>query len=233
MNFKQEPLHPELALYRSKAGPFDMINHPLVQSLPHHEMLNAQLNAQLAYKQEALLRAESSRDWHSYVFLHERPYRVNALATLAHRLSGTKYWALLGSVWIDSENIWQNQRVWRNLWLGRDPHQYRTKLHTDSFRSRCMEASERKSLRKMPDEITVYRGGRAEHRTAASGYSWTLSLDKAQWFAGRPLLDGETGVVYKRTISKAQALAYFTGRGEEEIVTICDDSPIKVCEVNK
>lgn len=47
--------------------------------------------------------------------------------------------------------------------------------------------------------------------------SWTLSREKAEWFALRSPRDGEP-VVYTATVEAEHALGYFIGRGESEVV---------------
>jgi hypothetical protein len=50
-------------------------------------------------------QARASGDWCTYIWLHERPYRVEALQDIAFNLRGREYWEMVSHVWSDSENI--------------------------------------------------------------------------------------------------------------------------------
>jgi hypothetical protein len=203
---RQEELDPELAewVYDSDSlGP--CIKHPLVFSMMHFPQQNAMVNAQLKGKKAAVTRAEAEGEWHSYIYLHERPHRVEAFINAASRMTDTQYWHNLASIWIDSENIRQNPRLWEQLLRSKRPE-----------RQSIMDDEERDALDAMPGLIPVYQGHTVRRH---DGWSWTTDRAKAEWFAQRfsdfesspPALT--TGVVYKRLV-----IAYFTGRGESEIV---------------
>lgn len=65
----------------------------------------------------------------------------------------------------------------------------------------------------LQEKITVYRGIRSRGKLQA--LSWTLELDKAEWFAKRW---GSHGKVYSAVVSKEDVLAYFCSRNEAEVV---------------
>lgn len=66
--------------------------------------------------------------------------------------------------------------------------------------------------------LTVYRG--VGYDGKPSGLSWTLSLEKAIWFANR--FNPDNAKVYKMDIDltkhKNNILAYFDGRNEQEVI---------------
>jgi hypothetical protein len=111
-----EPLDPELQPWVEDGPIGPMLKHPLVYQIG---IINGWANRSLRYKQEALTRATEERDWHTVVFLHERPWRADALYKLVQvygdALPDQTYWELVGSVWTDSENIWQNEMIWEDL----------------------------------------------------------------------------------------------------------------------
>ena len=78
-----------------------------------------------------------------------------------------------------------------------------------------MTDEERKRLSAMDDIITIYRGITPYNAKNVRALSWTTDIKKAEWFANR---FGQSGTVYKTQISKAKVLAYFTSRGESEII---------------
>jgi hypothetical protein len=79
-----------------------------------------------------------------------------------------------------------------------------------------MDEDERKTFGELPDELTIYRGYAGKRK---NGLSWTLSLEKAEWFADRfEMMTGETSYVVKGTCKKADVIAYFDRRQEDEIL---------------
>lgn len=205
---KQEPLDPELTLYMAQ-GPMGMpcIKHPLVFSMMHHDAMNAMANKKLAILKAEVAKAAAAGKWRTYVWHHERPYRLNALMhATAHGLEGPEYWHLLGEVWTDAEYPRQHgNSKWLYLFGRMTPG-----------KEELMDEEERDAFAALPERVTVYRGHQSDN---ASGLSWTLSLDKAKWFARRLLQPRQVGMVTQGELLKADAYAFFTGRNEEELVT--------------
>ena len=202
---RKEELVPELKAYLHHKT-FPMIQHPLVYSVPHFQEMNAFVNAQLKHKTEAVEKALKKRDFVSYVFLHERPYRFQAIQKIAADVKNSDYWKLLSQFWIDSENIWQNKEAWRSLLLSQRPG-----------RHHFMSMADREALASLPDKVTIYRGYDAR-KGDPHGFSYTLNPDIAKKFARR--FYGSLPEVKTRTISKEEILAYTNRRGEEEIITL-------------
>jgi hypothetical protein len=203
---KQEELDPELADYLEDVGQFGpCIRHPLVYSMVHFPQQNAWVNNQLRAKKAAIVRARDAKEWHSFIYLHERPYRVEAFVSIMDRMTDEQYWQNLASIWMDSENIRQNPKVWQHLMSSKR-----------GSRESIMDDEEVEALEAMPASIVVYQG---HTKGRHDGWSWTTDKAKAEWFAQRfsdfehspPMLT--EGVVLKRSV-----IAYFAGRGESEIV---------------
>jgi hypothetical protein len=169
---RHEELHPDLKpwLVPMKSGL--MLKHPLVFNAFHGDQMNAWANERYRLKLAALDQARASGDWYTYIWLHERPHRVEALQDIAFNLRGREYWEMMSHVWSDSENIWQHRRAWRQVWLSKEPE-----------RDMVMDATEREHLASLPDGLTIYRG--VSLRSATHGLSWTLDRERAQWFANR------------------------------------------------
>lgn len=70
-----------------------------------------------------------------------------------------------------------------------------------------------------PGPFTVYRGvaGRGRARRVR-GISWTLSLEKARWFANR--FGYSDPAVFQVTINMESVLAYINTRGEQELIVL-------------
>ena len=203
---RQEDLHPDLKPWivpMSFGGM--MLKHPLgVQSLPPRRD-DAQANERYRYKLAALEQAEQTGDWETYIWLHERPHRVEALQAIASNLHGREYWEMVSHVWSDSENIWQHRRAWRKVWLSQEPER-----HT------VMDDEEREHLAGLPDGLTIYRG--VHLRSAMHGLSWTLDRTRAEWFADYRRIKKRNPMLLQTMVSKSEVVAYFAGRSEQEIV---------------
>lgn len=197
-----EDLHPDLVPYvmTTKMG-FPMLNHPLVQNLMHSDMMNRMMNLRYAQKIESLKKALENKDFISVIFIHERPYRLDAFVQYNH-LFGDKYWKILGAVWVDTMNSWQSHDVWEMLWE-HDPHN----------REQCMDEDERKFYAKLPKKIIAYRG--VGYEDNVNGFSWTLDIKVARKFSR---MTTKSGAVYRAEITKKNIFAYFSGRNESEIV---------------
>jgi len=211
---RREPLDSELQDYLvdSVLGP--VIKHPLVFSIPHSPQLNAMANARLRAKQEGCRQAAETRQWTQYLFLHERPFRVHAFTRIADRLSDEDYWTLLAELWVDAENIYEDQQLWATL-LQDDARTPR--------RHMIMTDAERRALARHPETLTIYRGFNIDGRHA--GMSWTLNATTARGFAKRFGGHGHPRVA-SGTAARSAVIAYLRGRGEDEIVVSPTDVTI-------
>lgn len=196
-----EPLHPDLVPYLELDGALGaQVRHPLVYQVPLWS--NGSANAYYLQKKKDLDTALAEKNFSRVVFLHERPYRLQAFIQIAHHLSDAKYWSLLAGIWTDTENAWQNLDEWRKLFNSNRPH-----------RERLMDRDEVLALSSLPDTVKVYRG--CQKGINEDGISWTLKRDKAEWFATR--LDKD-GVVLEKEIQKKDIIAVFTNRNEFEVI---------------
>lgn len=210
----EEPYHPDLLPWLEELDVGPMLRHPLVyEYLPRPGLANRRYEQ----KKEALAEALEKGNWHTYVFLHERPYRAKALWDLMTELAPGKidvpeYAELVAAVWTDSENIHQNLDVWEELFEG---------LNTEEARPHLMDAEELAVFEGLPEWITIYRGCIVDLNE--NGLSWTLDRDRAAWFARRFVSShGGAPEVRVATVHKSYVLAYFAGRNEEEIVVVHD-----------
>ncbi len=196
-----EPLRPELKKWLEESEAFgQVLKHPLVFGIPYIEQMNAVYNEQLKYKKQHVAKATIEKNWYSYIFLHERPYRFNALHGIKDQVENDKeYWELVSSVWTDTENLWQVQDLLSDL------------ITANRTSRQCMmDEEEERFLKEMPDDFLIYRGHQENNQ---KGYSWTLSFWKAKWFANR---FGQ-GEVSEALCNKESAIALLMGRGETEI----------------
>lgn len=213
--FGEEDLSPELTKHlREHDSLGQILHHPLIIQIPYFPGMNRLSNRQLEHKNMLLKESVASENWDRYVFVHERPYRIEALQRVLWEMNATApdvVWPLIGSVWIDSENISEYFDDWLELWDQDIPN-----------RHLCMDDAEQAALKALPATITIYRG--FGHDVASHGQSWTTDREKAVWFANRyQTHGGRQPMLATATIKKSKVIAYFLGRNESEIVVNPDD----------
>jgi hypothetical protein len=202
---KKEPLHEDLLPYYEDGGAFPMLRHPLIMSVPHSNGMNAFLNEQYKHKKEHAENLLKKKQYESYIYLHERPYRLQTFKKVEKHLDDMKYWGVLAEIWRDSENIWQNKSEWKSLLNSKR-----------KYRDEFMSEEDRHYFDKMPEVVTVYRGyteGKNE-----KGFSYTTDKSKAEWFSKRNF--AKEGKVLTRKVNKSDIFAYTNERGENEVIIL-------------
>ncbi len=154
------------------------------------------------HKKEAIDEAIKEKNINSYLWLHERAYRVESIINALNdwwKPSKKEYWELISFLWTDTENVYENKDYWEQL------------LFLEFSDSHLMmDEEDTKFFNELPNTITIYRGGVDD-----KGYSWTLDIEKAEWFANRFHFDYE---VFEKTINKSDAIVYLSDRNESEII---------------
>lgn len=205
---KKEPLLPELERYVTDDSIIGkMLRHPLVYSVPHADTFNALCNNRFLEMRE-MIRQELEKEKPNLAMIifvcYAKPYRITAFSELSHLMRPAEYWGILGDVWVESENIWQNKNLWHTLLHAKIPR-----------RTEFMSQRERKILKELPDELTVYRGYIPKKNKL--GFSYTLNKDTAKWFANR---FKQNGAVSTRTVKKSDVFAFKNQGTEEEIIIL-------------
>jgi hypothetical protein len=201
-----EDLLPELKSSIIDGGLFNRksIQHPLVIG-DLGMMPNSDYNKQLIRKQERLKEFENDKNFESYLFLIEKPFRVTTFSELVKqnkikRLS-KKYWKILSFIWTDSENIFQNKELWDDLLKDKtNSHFFMSKKDLNFFNS-------------LENEFMVYRG----YTHWENGYSYSLDKERAVFFANR---FGQNGKVKEMLVKKEDVFAYTNSREENEIIIL-------------
>lgn len=207
--FEKEELHSELAKCVSEEYGLPVLKHRLVYSVPYLPVLNKSLNLLFSQKTDALSAASQAGLWKACIELFERPYRVEAFCHYRYLMSDTEYWELLATVWIDSENIRENQLVWEELL---------------SSNRGCKQAfvGSGEELAAMPESFLIYQGHTSERD---DGWSWSVDEPTARWFAHRfAQLERSSPVVTVALVQRTDVLAYRQDRGENEIIV----NPLRV-----
>lgn len=204
---REEPLCDELKWFVTDGGSIgEMIHHPLVIEMFYDPKHSALINYRYRHKVEERNKAMQEGKWEKYIFIHERPYRIGALRkAMSMSKDRTKMHKLVANVWIDSENIWQHKGDWASIW---------TKLPDPRL---TMDANERTVYDWMPDMVEIHRGIRHTMHNR-KGMSWTRDKERASWFAVRWRDKKLVPQVLTTTVKKEHILAFFMGRGEEEVV---------------
>jgi hypothetical protein len=203
---RAEPLHPELQARLDDCGPFHAVRHPLLYSVPFFPGSEALLNQQFAYKKAALKDALAARDFSKAIWLHERPYRVEAFWNLANQLTDEQYWEQAGRLYVDSENVAETWPLWLLVFGSKRPG-----------REQLMDADEREAMATLPESFTVWCG--CTDARQLDGMSWTIERSVAQWFARRyESLRDERGMVVQGTARRDDVLAHFLRRKEAEVL---------------
>ena len=201
-----EPLHPDLIPYFEADGALGaQVRHPLVYQVPLWS--NGSANAYYLQKKKDLEKAIAEKNFNRIIYLHERPYRLQAFISIAEELSDSKYWSILSGIWTDTENQWQNLEQWTELLSA-----------NRSSRHYLMDESEVQLLNSLPEFVKIYRG--CVKGLNEDGLSWTLDKAKAEFFANR---FSKEGIILEREIPKSEIIAVLLGRGESEVI----------CEVKK
>ncbi len=195
---------PELNRYRVRRDGNEWFSHPFA-CLPT-ELFCENTVAVIAHKTEMARVYLAQKDWISYVFNYERPYRLNALLEIEQFASMKERADLVRHVWMDSEWPSTNLSFWVSLFKVSEPLLMMNKL-------------EQKTLNRLPNMIDIYRGVGVNDgkplRTKKHGLSWTLDKDKATWFAKR---FGLEPYVFHANIDKRLVRALFLTRGEREVI---------------
>jgi hypothetical protein len=199
-----EALHPDLEPYVEDGPLGKQLRHPLVYQVPL--LINGHANQMYEHKLRQLERAEAENNYPLLVYLYERPYRLQALVDLflQKEIPDEKYWELLGDVFTDTENAWQNKSTWQMLFASDRP-----------FRFAMMRPEDVAAFEALPDVVTIYRGCNYANK---NGLSWSLSEETAQFFADRFYKNDNTGMILEAQVKKSDVIALLNHRNEQEIL---------------
>lgn len=137
----------------------------------------------------------------------ETPEAITYFAEHCGSLSDYGYWFMLGTLWV-SYTGFSDIELWKKLFSAERRH-----------RDACiMKPSELRAFEALPYHVKAYRA----HRPGEKDYiAYTLDLEKAKMFATQR----GTHWVKEYKIRKRDILAYFTRRGESEILVLDKNKP--------
>jgi hypothetical protein len=219
---KQEPLHQDLKPWLRVCGSFQALSHPLNVQAPFIEgPFNAHANAAYLFNRRLINEAARKGEWGKIVVSYvEKPYRLSAILALNDKLKEQEYWEAVAFAWRSSENCYQDKHAFKVLFRQVGPKKQQTPIWN------MMGEQDTGTWQMLPDKLTVYRGCEPRSR---SGWSWTLDVNKAIWFACRHR--PKNPLLLQGKINKSDAIAYFhlDGRNESEVVI----EPRKVMDVKE
>ena len=154
-----------------------------------------------AYYREMI---DKENDFHHLMQLVAGPYRAQILNFCSSYLSDEVLANELSYTWISTEFFGNGACVSASDWIS---------MFKRSDKQHLMDNEEQEVFNNFPDEIEIYRGVGSKGKVR--GMSWTVSRDVAEWFANRY---NQNGNVYSAKIKKEHVLAYFVGRGEQEVI---------------
>lgn len=197
-------LHPALKRFQFDTNLGPMVKHPFVFNSAIESIPFTIDHTNKIYEQKRQVRRErlDEKNYAGYLWLFERPFRMEALAKLWRRgkITLDELRDMLPSFWTDTEMPQRHQDEPVELFRA-------TGFVTDD-----PEGWEKLSKQKT---ITLYRGVDYEYELTADGPSWTRSLKVAEFFADRSPGEGD---VFQYRARPSEALAYFGGRDESEII---------------
>jgi len=180
------------------------INHAFVNDVYSPE-LNALYNLRYAQTKAAVDEAHDKGAWSTFIFLHARPYRMQALLQLvtehdmkpAHEKAIALIVENLHDVYIDAEGTHINREIWQSLFERLPP--------------------EHRNTETLPAKVILYRGTDAP-AGKDRGFSWTLNKEKAKWFAERWCRENKPGRVRAIEVLREGIMLYTDERSEQECV---------------
>lgn len=192
---------------------FGIVSHPLFNNnayktdddqlkLITHSNFEEVVNLFLKRYRQIFDDNDGEKKFTSILIMINKPYRIEIFTMMQHLLSEKSYNELLNWVWTSTEFPHQISLRRLNGLFKRINHSY------------FMNDEELEIYNNLPDNVEIYRGIQGP-KAKVKALSWTLSLDKAKWFAKRFDYNGK---VFKTKISKKDIYAYCNGMGEEEII---------------
>ena len=139
-------------------------------------------------------------------YMMRAPYRMTYFKYIKEYLDEKDFAEMLNFSWLNDENANNNINVSNKELLSH---------FKKANKEYLMNEDDFKVFESLPNVVTIYRGVTDKNKDNKKALSWTLSQDKAEWFAHR---FDEVGEVWKTEISKDNIFAYFDEMGEKEVI---------------
>lgn len=196
------------------------IKHKFLTTGICHPVSNAILNEMVVERQEAYKQFLADKKFRSAIGIVEKPFQLDCFMNeIRHLCSDKEYWEILSAVYTLKNTISDYLSEWLILFRDSRPG-----------KEYFMNEEEREFFKKLPERLTIYRGcfinKKYKYRDLPSnegGISYTLSKEKAEWYAKRFIALGGKAFIIKKTVNKSDCFAYLNGREEEEIIYLKSD----------
>lgn len=159
------------------------------------------------FRVEMIERIQSTKTVMDILVLMCKPYWLTFFKHIQGYLDAKDFTEILKDIWIDTEFPMLNLDV---------TTQELTAWFSFCDKDILMSKEDSSYLDSLSDVVTVYRGVSSDEYK--NGFSWTLSKEKAEWFATRLEFDGCSPVLYSFDVNKSDIVAYLSCRGEAEII---------------
>ena len=177
-------------------------------------------------RRERIKNAAEERAWMKVFMLLPKPYRLTWLQNNKHLFEDkVKYYEFLKDAWTQAEfpmqAYYSNEEALIEFY------------HFDQPQL-MMNEEERDLMENLPQQVTIYRGIRVvdELDEENLGLSYTLSREKAEWFAKRfANVRGAKAMLVEATIDKDDILSVFLERDEDEVLVNPDK--VKIVEITE
>lgn len=140
--------------------------------------------------------------------------RFKTFLEIKDLLNDKDYWKILSDAYTGSDNLYRLKAEVKASFLEDRP-----------YKEYLMKEEDRKVFKSLPEKLKIYRGMTVEeYESGDFGVSWTLSKERAEFFAytyGRNFsTDNKLKTVHQLEVSKVEILAYFGDRNEQEVIYI-------------
>lgn len=154
------------------------------------------------------LESLGRRDWWGVIASATTSDYWSCFDALASLMSDAEYAATVREIWTATNGLSPQDAERRLLQHGRA-----------ITREMWMTTEDRSTFVQLPEQITLYRGGR---QGCESGWSWSLDRETAEHFAFGLTPDDDRGgrVVVRGTAAKRDIIALFTGNWDEREVIV-------------
>ena len=209
---KTEELRDELSQYLQEEDRMIILKHPLVTAVPYLSQFNHLYNQSFLLKNRRFQNFLCIDDYKSMLTLVERPHRLSTFIKYQSLMDNEQYWECLRFVWTDAEFVTRDRDIYLQLFLNMSREEQRIDDYITCWS--MMDLEEKTRFSKLDSVVKIFRGGTEINK---KGLSWTISPNTASWFANR---FNQKGKIFGAEIKKTQIFAFFTGRGEEEVVVL-------------
>ena len=192
-----------------------IVSHPFTKSgivlIPDEEdfaQLNIVDNKTAFVKWKSLMQKQidNARNVFEIYFMLNDSYSLLFFNNINEFLTEEEYGKLLSHAWTNNEYANSDANVDKKTLLN---------FFKKANKQYLLNEEEQQEFKDFDDQFTIYRGVTNHNKSNIRALSWTLSPTTANFFATR---FGSKGKIYRATIDKNHVYAYFTSKGESEVI---------------